>query len=181
MWKPLSSLTALTLLFAGAVHSQSAPVDMQPYGDFSEKITAYVKLHQNMPSLRPKRQRKQIVDTRAALRAKIRQARSTARQGDIFTPLAAEEFRRVIHTVFTGAGAAAVRDTVKDPESVKGWRLTVNGDYPEDLPVTTVPPTLLLRLPTLPPEVTYRIIGRDFVLQDKEARLVIDFIPGALP
>jgi hypothetical protein len=27
----------------------------------------------------------------------------------------------------------------------------------------------------------YRIVGHDFVLQDTEARLIIDFIPGALP
>ena len=33
----------------------------------------------------------------------------------------------------------------------------------------------------LPEKIAYRIVGHDFVLQDTEARLVIDFIPGALP
>ena len=182
--RPVRSLVTLamgSLLLTGVVRSQTVPVSSEPYGDFSEKIAAYVKLHQTMPSLRPKRQRKQIVDTRKALVGRIREARATARQGDIFTPLAAAEFRRVIRTVFQGAGAAAVRKTAMDGDSVEGWHLTVNCDYPDDLPVTTVPPTLLLLLPQLPPEVAYRIIGHDFVLQDKEARLVIDFIPGALP
>jgi hypothetical protein len=59
--------------------------------------------------------------------------------------------------------------------------MSINGTYPDDLPQTTVPPSLLLRLPQLPPEVAYRIIGHDFVLQDTEARLVIDYIPAAIP
>ena len=62
-----------------------------------------------------------------------------------------------------------------------GMHLAVNGAFPAHLPTTTVPPTLLLRLPRLPDKLAYRIIGHDFVLQDTEARLVVDFIPGALP
>jgi len=48
---------------------------------------------------------------------------------------------------------------------------------PCHLPSTTVPPTLLLRLPRLPDKLAYRIVGHDFVLQDTEARLIVDFIP----
>jgi hypothetical protein len=29
--------------------------------------------------------------------------------------------------------------------------------------------------------VAYRIVGHSFVLEDIEARIVIDFIPGAIP
>jgi len=32
----------------------------------------------------------------------------------------------------------------------------------------------------LPEKIAYRIVGEDFVLEDTEARLVIDLIPGAL-
>jgi hypothetical protein len=35
----------------------------------------------------------------------------------------------------------------------------VNQAYPEGLPYTSVPPTLLLRIPKLPEEVAYRIVG----------------------
>jgi hypothetical protein len=59
--------------------------------------------------------------------------------------------------------------------------LDVNGAYPARLPSTTVPPTLLLRLPRLPDKLAYRIVGHDFVLQDTEAWLIVDFIPGELP
>jgi len=57
----------------------------------------------------------------------------------------------------------------------------VNAEYPDKLPLTTVPPTLLLLLPMLPPEVSYRIIGHDFVLEDTEARVILDLIPGIIP
>ena len=42
-------------------------------------------------------------------------------------------------------------------------------------------PTLLNRLPVLPKELTYRIIGRTLVLQDTKTNLIVDFIPKALP
>jgi len=59
--------------------------------------------------------------------------------------------------------------------------LIVNGAYPGNLPLTTVPPTLLINLPQLPREVAYRIVGHDLVLLDTEARIVVDFIGGAIP
>jgi hypothetical protein len=80
-----------------------------------------------------------------------------------------------------GANAANVRRTIRQGEPLTGVHLTVNGAYPEHLPSTTVPPTMLLRLPRLPDKLAYRIVDHDFVLQDTEARLVIDLIPGALP
>ncbi|HXJ40268.1 MAG TPA: hypothetical protein VNH18_13395, partial [Bryobacteraceae bacterium] len=66
-------------------------------------------------------------------------------------------------------------------EPLRKLQLQVNGSYPEDMPFTSVPATLLRVLPPLPEEVAYRIVGHDFVLQDMKARLVVDFIPGALP
>jgi hypothetical protein len=144
-------------------------------------VQEYVKLRNTAPRLRTTKQRKEIVDRRQALAQKIREMRSTAKPGDIFTPEVSEEFRRVIRSIFQGPNAPNVRKTIRQGEPVPGWHLSVNGDYPEDLPLTTVPPTLLLRLPQLPSKVAYRIIGHDFVLEDTEARVVVDFIPGALP
>ena len=86
----------------------------------------------------------------------------------------------MIRNTLQGSSASTVRKTIRQGEPVVGLHLTINGAYPEHLPVTTVPPTLLLRLPLLPEKLAYRIVGHDFVLEDAEARLVIDFIPGAL-
>ena len=77
--------------------------------------------------------------------------------------------------------APNVRKTVRQGDPVTGWRLTVNSGYPDGLPLTTVPPTLLRHLPQLPEGVAYRLIGHDFVLEDTEARLIVDFIQGAIP
>jgi len=41
--------------------------------------------------------------------------------------------------------------------------------------------TLLQKLPTLPDELAYRIMGRDLVLVDSKANLVIDLFHEALP
>jgi hypothetical protein len=80
-----------------------------------------------------------------------------------------------------GAKAKNVRKTIRQGEPLIDVRLSVNAAYPDRLPRTTVPPTLLLSLPQLPPEVAYRIVGHFFVLEDIEARIVVDFIPGAIP
>jgi hypothetical protein len=49
------------------------------------------------------------------------------------------------------------------------------------VPFTTVPPSLLLKLPKLPDQVAYRIVGRDLILLDVEANLVVDKIPEIIP
>jgi hypothetical protein len=151
------------------------------FREFQQRVQQYLTLQKAMPRLRTTKHSKEIVERRHALVQRIREARSNAKPGDIFTPDVSEEFRRVIQSTFQGPNARNVRKTIRQGEPVPGWHLTVNGDYPEHLPLTTVPPTLLLRLPQLPSEVAYRIVGHDFVLQDTEARLIVDFIPGALP
>jgi hypothetical protein len=57
----------------------------------------------------------------------------------------------------------------------------VNQGYPDGLPYTTVPPTLLQVFPKLPDEVVYRVVVSDLVLLDLKANLVVDLIPGIIP
>jgi hypothetical protein len=59
--------------------------------------------------------------------------------------------------------------------------LHVNDVYPEEIPRTTMPPTLLRDLPALPMELAYRIIGRALVLLDIKTDVIVDFIPDAIP
>lgn len=162
---------------------QTRPVIPAPptFNDFATRVQDYLKLHKATPKLRTTRQRQEIVDRRHELAEKIRAARANAKAGDIFTPEISAQFRQAIQSTFQASGAPEVRKTIRQGEPLKGWTLSVNADYPEHLPVTTVPPTLLLRLPRLPAEVAYRIVGHDLVLEDIQARLIVDFIPGALP
>jgi hypothetical protein len=57
----------------------------------------------------------------------------------------------------------------------------INTDYPTALPLATVPPGLLLKLPTLPMDLEYRFLGRHLILRDIKANLIVDFIPDAVP
>jgi hypothetical protein len=148
------------------------------FRDFTQRVQQYIKLRKTLPQQRTTKRQEEISDRRNGLAQAIREARAGAKQGDIFSPEISEQFLKVIRSTLQGAN---VRKTIRQGEPVASLRLTVNGAYPEHLPLTTVPPTLLLRLPQLPERLAYRIVGRDFVLQDTEARLVVDFIPGALP
>jgi len=172
----------ILLLLASDAALQAAPVPQNAaFGDFSQRVEQYLKLRKTLPNERTTKSREQIVDRRHALAEAIRQSRAGAKQGDIFTLEISEQFLRVIRGTLVGANSSSVRKTIRQGEPLASLHLTVNGAYPEHLPMTTVPPTMLLRLPQLPEKIAYRIVGHDFVLQDTEARLVIDFIPGALP
>lgn len=173
----------LLLALVSAVRPQVPPAGPEPpvFREFTQRVQQYLQLRKAVPQQRTTKHQEEIVDRRHALAQAIRESRTGAKQGEIFTPEISEQFLRVIRSTFQGPNARNVRKTIRQGEPVEGVRLTVNGAYPENLPLTTVPPTLLRRLPPLPERLAYRIVGHNFVLQDTEARLVIDFIPEALP
>jgi hypothetical protein len=57
----------------------------------------------------------------------------------------------------------------------------VNGEYPPGASRSTVPPSVLLTLPPLPECLHYRFVGRDLILVDSVAQLIVDFLPAAAP
>jgi len=170
---------------AGALQAPPANQESKAFDEFTQRVKEYLKLHKtvesSLPRLKTTKHGKTIIDHQHALAQKIAEARSNAKQGDIFTPEISEQFRRVIRAKFQGAGAHNMRKTMQQGEPLIHVQLIVNGGYPGNLPRTTVPPTLLLNLPQLPREVAYRIVGHDLALFDTEARIVVDFIAGAIP
>ena len=44
-----------------------------------------------------------------------------------------------------------------------------------------MPPSVLLTLPPLPACLHYRFVGRELVLVDSEAGLIVDLLPAAAP
>jgi len=60
-----------------------------------------------------------------------------------------------------------------------GWRPMVNHPVPWGVSAARWP--ALTMLPPLPPELAYRFIGRDLVLVDVHANLVVDILDLALP
>jgi hypothetical protein len=171
-----------------AVPKQQAPQSAKQaraFKEFAQLVQQYVDLRNkvgaSLPRLGSKEPQEKIVERQQAFAQKIREARAGAKRGDIFAPEIAEEFRRLIRRELQGPKGPNARKTMRQGDPVKPFRLRVGDTYPETLPATTVPPTLLLKLPQLPEEVAYRIVGRDLVLQDVEANLIVDFVHEALP
>lgn len=154
------------------------------FEDFLQRANAYSKLRSSLeatlPKLKPTDQPDKLADHEKRLSADILEARKNASQGDIFTREISVKFLAQIRAEFAGPQGHEARQTIRQGEPVD-LRVHVNQVYPRALPHTTVPPTLLLKLPKLPQGIEYRIIGRAFVLYDARARMVIDYIPGALP
>ena len=60
-------------------------------------------------------------------------------------------------------------------------KLAVNARYPDQVPLSTMPPDVLENLPKLPKEVEYRFVGEHLILLDPDAHIVVDLMPRALP
>ncbi len=162
-------------------------VDLKAPGfqEFSDRVQKYVQLHKSMeatlPKLKSTNEPELIVAHERALGRKIREARFHAKRGDIFTPAATAAFRKAMAAEFQGPHATHAQATMKQGAPLKKVHLRVNQIYPDSVPYTSVPPTLLQNLPRLPEEVVYRAVSQDLVLLDAKTNLVLDFIVGVIP
>ena len=159
--------------------------DAEGFRDFSDGVLKYVKLRNSVEAHLRRAKRAdspEMVDGHQQELARgIREARPHAHRGDIFTSDASEAIRRAIRSLFQGDQAGAARATIQQGEPLKQGDLRVNRIYPDTGPYTTVPPTLLMKLPPLPDVLAYRIVGRDLILLDVTASLLVDFLPQVIP
>jgi hypothetical protein len=153
--------------------------------EFSSRIKEYValqkKLEGTLPGLKSSNDSAEIAAHALALRAKIIEARSNLVQGNIFDAEISEHFKTTIRKTFQEPGSQVVRRTVQEGDPPKAVAVRVNGVYPDTSPLVTTPPTLLSRLPELPMELSYRILGHTFVLLDSKTNVIVDYIPDAIP
>jgi hypothetical protein len=152
---------------------------------FQQRLQIYLKVRQtavaNVPALPKKATPVQIDQRESALAEAIRKGRLDAKQGDILTPGLKPVFTNVFDTK---AKKAAVKDGNPTHERVPGGvtpKIQVNAVYPKNAPLSTVPPTVLLRLPRLPKDIEYRFVGRTLILRDVQANMIIDFMPEVAP
>ena len=178
---------AATVKEANALDVKSAeapnPVEDPRFKEFFERVRAYDKVHHTadsrVPSLKETSNPRQLSEREKALADEIRIERAGAQQGDVFSPSAAREIGDIVAADFNGRSprdqkAILLEVPVKVPPAI-------NTDYPTAMPLATVPPGLLLKLPTLPEELEYRFLGRHLILRDVTANLIVDFIPDAVP
>jgi outer membrane murein-binding lipoprotein Lpp len=151
-----------------------------------QKYTTLVDgLESKLPALGPKADAQEIAAHKKQLAEAIRDARSGARPGDVFSPAIRDRLLGIIHSEVHGpegtpAKQAILEDNPAQSPKTRPVTLAVNAPYPEGAPLSTVPPTLLLRLPELPKTLDYRFVGRALVLRDVRANMIVDYIPNAL-
>lgn len=173
------------LVLAGALRAQLGPpavnADSAIVQDFEKRVSAYSQMRKSLesrlPPLKATASPERISHYENELGRAIRAARRGAKPGDIFTPEISVEIRRLITIAMQPGDAENIRQSLRHAEPIQ-FHLNVNDSYPPGVPLQSTPPSLLQNLPPLPPEVEYRITGRDLVLLDAKANLVIDFVPG---
>jgi len=182
---PTQSAPPTPAATAAATKEQAA--DAAGFKEFTARMGDYLALHKavdkKLPAMKSKEQLPEMIAAhQQALARKIREARPHAKPGDIFTPAAREAFRHAIRSVFKDPHTSTARTVTRQRDrATPQVTLRVNGIYPDAVAETTFPPTLLQELPPLPEELAYRIVGRDLVLVDSKANLVVDLLQEALP
>jgi hypothetical protein len=184
--------TVLMVAFASVGHSQTQATIRDPvtpdfkvqiWGhigtDFEAKMGDYAdlraKLQEGLPALAVTDEPADITRAEHALAKRIRRARAGVEQGAIFTAAISAEFRKVLRLEMNLGLWAAVMD-----DNPGEFSRDINDTYPKKRPVSTVPPSILAVLPELPDDIEYRFLGRDLVLHDTRANIILDRIPDAI-
>ena len=159
-----------------------ASADPAALEDFTRRLDAYLEVHRRLakesPKLKDTNNPAEITAAQDVLAEKIRAARQNARRGEIFTPEVTTLFRRLMYPELTGPEGKDTKANINDEQAT--IRLQVNARYPASEPLQTLPPNILANLPQLPDAMEYRVVGRDLVLRDVDANLIVDFIPNAI-
>ena len=160
----------------------------QAEGEFEKRVTDYLELRKEAagraPKLKDKATPEEIERHEQALAAGIQAARAGARPGDLFGPV--ESYVRVaVRSELRGPkGRDARAKAGEENPSADGAqrvKVAVNALYPDAQPVSGMPASLLQKLPALPKELEYRFVGRDLILLDAKARLILDYLKDVAP
>jgi hypothetical protein len=187
-------VAALTVVSAGALAQQKTALPPPPtpapgaesaaVAEFRKHCEAYVSLHKKieggLPKLPQEASPEQIDQGQQALSKGITAARTQARPGDIFAPGVADYLRQTLLQVFKTADGKQLRASILDENPV-GAAVSINGPYPDSIPLSTMPPQILNALPKLPDELEYRFIGERLILFDHHAHIIVDYVDRALP
>jgi len=169
-----------------AAARQAAPgaSDAAAMKQFDAAIAKYMALRQGLHSevAGPVKNSSssQITDASDALAGAIQRSRRGATVGTIFNAsIAAVIKRRIIETIRAENLAPVLANIDDDAQTSPAPKVHLR--LPVSAQMATMPPALLNVLPPLPKALEYRIIGRDLVLRDVDASLIIDYVPNAVP
>ena len=193
-WLPPAILGAFLLTLtagASAAPEKAAPQKAKPtvnagaavMSDFLKRVDGYVAVHKKAEDTLPplaKQTDPQLMDAHERALAKLIQtARRTAKQGEILTPAMQRRIRTLLRPIFAGKAGQQIRSEILDKEYKGNATLAVSARYPDEVPVSTVPPQVLEGLPKLPEELEYRFIGSSLILFDSHAHIIADYMDRA--
>jgi hypothetical protein len=172
---------------SAAPAAESTDPNVNPQGaatlEFHKRIQAYMKVHNEaegkVPNLKRTDDPKEISDREKALAQTIMTLRAGAQPNEIFAPEYQPYFIKIVQDDFKDRKAVDRKAMVNElPAKMK---VDVNTVYPTTIPLATFPPALLSKLPDLPPELEYRIVGRSLILRDVKANLIVDVLRDVVP
>jgi hypothetical protein len=175
---PVATPAPATTTAADGVNPQGAAAL-----EFKKRIAAYMKIHNDadgkVPSLKKTDDPKEISDREKLLADAIMTLRAGAKPGDVFAPEYQPYFIQIVKDDFKTRSAADRKAIVV--ELPAKLNVDINTVYPTTVPLATFPPALLSKLPDLPPELEYRIVGRSLILRDVKANLIVDIMRDVVP
>ena len=172
----------LAILYAGCASSRTQPpsrssaagspidIDAEALEEFREETDEYVelrnKLESQLPPLPTQAAPEQVHAHGIALGDLIMSARRRAKQGDIFVSEVEPLIRERAQTVFASLEGAQDKAAIQDEQSERRVAARVNQRYPDNMPLSAVPASVIASLPPLPPDLQYRFLGRHLILND---------------
>jgi hypothetical protein len=192
MGKPRLTVAGIAALIAflapgGGYAGQNQGAEHERLAHFYSAVEGYVALHRaaerSVPELEISSDARKIHHAIERMRNAMRAARPLAQPGDILDPEAADLLRARIRETLAVRGytTAAILHSQRDAdvEPAPGPP-AVNAEFPW-AQGSSLPACLFAVLPTLPPELQFRLLERDLVLVDTHASLVVDVVTDALP
>ena len=176
----------------GEVRAQK-PIDTRPvlteqekrlFADFDRRVKDYLAqrkaVAKKLPSLSKEATPEEIEAYQKTFVERLRGMRAGTKPGYIFIPAFTTYVRRTIQTEFPPKDKAEIKQTALEAEN-KAVPLKINYPYPEAQELSEMPPTLLLKLPTLPKELKFRFVRRHMLLVDSDNGLIVDYTMNAMP
>jgi len=186
MTKYLGAVVAFMILWNGPLRAQTQRVnlDAAAIADFKDRVYGYAALQKKLDATikepSPDSPPQSFLDHQRALAKLIQKARAGAKPGDLCRKPMRDVIRKLVAGVVREPGGAEIRKSLLD-EDPGNLRLTVNSEYPDNAPFSTVPPQILRGLPALPEGLEYRFIGKRLLLIDSHARIVADIVERVFP
>jgi hypothetical protein len=180
---PAAVLLGLTVSLGAAPQRGRVNPNATTIKEFLKRVDDYVALHKKLentlPPL-PKQTTPQQIDAHERALAKLIQAaRKNAKPADMLFPAMQRLVRTLLRPIFTGKDGLQIKNEIVDNEYKGNVKLAVNGRYPDEVPVSTMPPQVLQALPKLPEELEYRFIQHSLILFDPHAHIIADFMERA--